>query len=197
MKRTFLKSILILSLGIVMASCGKLPQAEIDAANNSIEMARVSGADMFVPEAYNSLVDSMNSVMTNLESQKSKWFKNYKGSREKLVAVTEMAGRVKDEAELKKAEVKAEVVNLIAEVKALTEENKVLVTEAPKGKEGKAALEAMKSEIGSIEVAVVESEAMLQKDEILAAQGKISAAKDQAASLNAELKEVIAKYNKR
>ncbi|MBN1340616.1 MAG: hypothetical protein JXA03_14905 [Bacteroidales bacterium] len=197
MKRLILKSTVVLGLGILLVSCGKIPQAEMDAAKAAIETARAAQAEIYVPEAFTAVMDSLNSAMANVESQKSKWFKNYSSGKEKLVEVANMANALKDQAELKKAEVKAEVESLVAEVKALTEENKKLVTEAPKGKEGKAALEAMKSEISVIEAAVAETGTMMERDEIMPAQSKIRAAKDQAASLNAELKEVIAKYNKR
>src|SRR3989304_9543345 len=161
---------------VLFTSFGKLPQAEIDAANQAIEEAKQAGADLYVPNAFTGLQDSMNIVMEGIEAQKSKFFKNYSNSKEQLARMAELAKQVKTDAETKKEELKTEIQNTLADIKTLLEDNQKLIAEAPRGKEGTAALVAIKMEISAID--------------------KVKAAKEKAISINAELKEVIAKYKK-
>ncbi|MBN2350285.1 MAG: hypothetical protein JXJ22_15715 [Bacteroidales bacterium] len=185
------------TLGVILmlsTSCSKVPQAEIDSANLAIQEAQAAGADQYVPEAYTSLVDSMNSVMEGIEAQKSKLIKKYGASKEYLANVGMYANEVKQQAETKKEELKIEIQNILTQVKTLLDENKVLVTEAPKGKEGTSALVAIKNEITAIETSVNEANTMFTNGEYLSTLDKVKAAQTKAASINAELKEVIAKY---
>ncbi len=187
----------ITTLGIVtllLTSCSPLPQAEIDAANAAIEQAKTAEAELYVNENYVALQDSMNSVMVNIETQKSKFIKNYSTVKEQLTAVTQLAGEVQQQAEARKEEIKVQVVNTIAEVKSLIETNRQLVLEAPKGKEGASALEAIKGELDAIETAINETTTMFENGEYLASLDKAMAAKEQAVAINTELTDVIAKY---
>jgi hypothetical protein len=187
----------ITTLGIVtllLTSCSPLPQAEIDAANAAIEQAKAAEAELYVNENYVALQDSMNSVMVNIETQKSKFIKNYSTVKEQLTGVTQLAGVVQQQAEARKEEIKVEVGNTIAEVKSLIETNRQLVLEAPKGKEGASALEAIKGELDAIEIAINETTTMFENGEYLASLDKAMAAKEQAVAINTELTDVIAKY---
>ncbi len=68
----------------LLTSCSKVPQAEIDAANAAIEQAKTAGADVYVHENFVALQDSLKSVMVSIESQKSKFIKNYSTAKEHL-----------------------------------------------------------------------------------------------------------------
>jgi hypothetical protein len=195
MKNKFFAGITILGLvTLMLTSCSPLPQAEVDAANAAIEQAKAAEAELYVNENYVALQDSMNSVMVNIETQKSKFIKNYSTVKEQLTGVTQLAGEVQQKAEARKEEIKVEVGNTIAEVKTLIETNRQLVLEAPKGKEGASALEAIKGELDAIETAIIETTTMFENGEYLASLDKAMAAKEQAVAINTELTEVIAKY---
>ncbi|MDO9613289.1 MAG: hypothetical protein Q7J86_02035, partial [Bacteroidota bacterium] len=90
----------------------------------------------------------------------------------------------------------AEVQTMIGEVKTLIEENKALVAKAPRGKEGKAALEAINSDIAVAETTVTEVEALLANGDLIGSNDKIKAAKEKATAIKAELEEAIAKKSK-
>ncbi len=182
---------------ILFTSCAKLPQAEIDAANAAIDSAKAVQADLYVPANFVALQDSMNAVMVEVEAQKSKLFKKYTKVSEGLVGVTALAQEVKVQAVTRKEEVKVEATNTIAETTTLIEANRELLKKAPKGKEGAAALAAMKDELDAIEVAVAEATATFDAGDLLGALDKAKAAKDKATSINTELNDVIAKYKAR
>lgn len=188
---------MLVSLGmsaIIFTGCSKLPQAEIDAVNAAIEEAKTAGAELYVPESYIALQDSLSAVMVGIEAQESKLIKNYSTAKEELASVALYAGEVKQQAESKKEALKVEIMNTIAEVKALIETNRQLIMEAPRGKEGTTALMAIKDELNALEVSITEAGNMLENGEYLSTHDKAEATKAKALSINAELTEVIAKY---
>ncbi len=188
---------MLVSMGmsaLIFSGCSKLPQAEIDAVNAAIEEARTAGAELYVPESYIALQDSLSAVMVGIEAQGSKLIKNYSASKEQLASVTQYAGEVKFEAEARKEAIKVEIMNTIAEVKTLIETNKQLIMEAPRGKEGTTALMAIKGELNAIEASINEAGTMLENGEYLSTLDKATATKAKALSINEELTQVIAKY---
>jgi len=195
MKNRFFASIAFLGLtALLLTSCSKVPQAEMDAANAAIEQAKTAGADVYVHENFVMLQDSLNSVMVSIESQKSKFINNYSTAKEHLNGVTQLAGEVKQQAETRKEELKLEIQNAIVEVKTLIETNRQLILEAPKGKEGTSAVVAIKGEIDGIETSINETSTMFETGDYLATLDKAKAAKEKATSINTELTDIIAKY---
>ncbi|MCK3683322.1 hypothetical protein [Maribellus sp. YY47] len=196
MKTKFLTLIAALSVAVLLSSCGKVPQAEIDAANAAIEEVKTAGADVYVAEAFTALQDSMLAVNQSVEAQNGKLFKNYSKVTEQLAVVNQLTAEVKTKTEARKEEVKVEVAALQAEVAALVAQNNELVAQAPKGKEGTAALEAIKGDISVVEASIADVANQVAADQLLPALDKAKAAKEKAVALNTELNEVIAKYSK-
>jgi hypothetical protein len=186
------------TLGVVtllLSGCSKVPQTELDSANSAIEAAKTAGADLYVPDAYAALQDSMKVITEKIELQKTKIFRKYGEVKKELNAVTIQANQVSEQTEVRKTEVKTEVQNALAEVKTILQEDKQLITKAPRGKEGSAALLEIKNEINIIEGSVDEASKMLEGNQYIQALDKVKAAKEKASSINAELKNVIAKYS--
>ena len=196
MKRNLFIGVAALSVALLFSSCAKVPQTEIDAATAAIQEAKDAGADLYVPGDFTALTDSMKSVNEAIEAAKAKIFPSYTEVKAKLSVIGQMAVDTKAKSEARQEEIKAEVQGLIDQVNALVEEDMQLVAMAPKGKEGAAALGAIKSEIQVIEGSVTEAQNMLSGGDLIPALDKIKAAEEKAASINAELKEVIAKYSK-
>ncbi|MBN1119208.1 MAG: hypothetical protein JXA77_18505 [Bacteroidales bacterium] len=195
MKNRFFTIIAFLGLtALFFSSCSKVPQAEIDAANTAIEQAKLAGADVYVQDNFVALQDSLNNVMVSIESQKSKFIKNFSTAKEHLAGVTQYAGEVKQQAETRKEELKVEIQNTISEVKTLIETNRQLILEAPKGKEGTSALVAIKGEIDAVETSINETSTLFESGDYLATLDKAKAAKEKATAINTELSGVIAKY---
>ena len=192
MKSKLIIAIAAMGVAVLFSSCAKVPQVEIDAAQAAVQDVKDSGADLYVPEAYSALVDSMKSANENVEVAKAKWFPNYSKAKEQLAVVNQMAVDTKSKAEARKIELQAEVEAMIVEVKALVEENKALIAKAPRGKEGKAALEAISSDLSVAETTVTEVEALLANGDLIGSNDKIKAAKEKATSIKAELEAAIA-----
>ena len=181
---------------LLLAGCGKAPQAEIDAANAAIESAKVAQADVYLPVEFGQLQDSLNAAMAAVEAGKSTFFKNYKDATVKLEAIVTTASEVSQKAAVRKDEVKVEGEALLAALTAMIAENKALIEKAPKGKEGAAVLEEIKAEMTVIEGVVAEATTLHANGEYMAALDKFKAASENATGINTELKEAIAKVRR-
>lgn len=197
MKMKSLIAIPVLGLALFLSSCDKVPQVELDNANVAINEAKMAQADVYLPTQFAALEDSMRVVMADVEVQNSKWFKNFDGVRTKLSSLTSMATTVKTNTIAKIEEIKAEYQTAYAEVQQMIVDNQDLVAKAPKGKEGREALEQIKGEISVVEISTAEAQSLFDAGNYMEALNKINAAKSKSVALNTELTEAIAKTSKR
>jgi len=198
-----MKNKLLLSLSafaiamFVLSGCAKVPQVEIDNANAAIQAAQAAGADIYVPEAFAALNDSMNATTASIEAKKSKLFKSYKKEKAQLVSIVALGNDVKLKTEARIQELETEIQNTLTEVTNLIAQNKELIAQAPRGKEGTTALMAIKADIATIETSVGEIQAAVGTESFIATLDKAKAVKEQATSINTELTTVIEKYKSR
>jgi uncharacterized protein YpmB len=183
----------IVAATIIFTSCAKAPQAEIDAAKAALEQAKTAQADLYVEADYLAVQDSLNAVMVEIEAQSSKLFKSYGNAKEKLVVISTQATELVAKTDVRKEEIKTEVATAEAATLALIEENNQLLTKAPKGKEGKEAIEAIKLDLTGITTSVGEVSGLVASGDLLGAQTKANAAQQKAAQINTELKAVLDK----
>ncbi len=187
------------ALTMLTTSCAKMPQEELDAANAAVDAAKAVEAHRYLAVDFNALQDSMNKATTMIEAQKSKFslFRSYKDAKAILADVTTMAASLKDDAIIRKEEVKNEVQVALTETNTLVGEVKTLITKAPRGKEGKAALEAIQTDLAGVEATLTEVATLLNNGDYLTAQEKGNAAKQKTEALKAELEEAIAKTKRK
>jgi hypothetical protein len=195
MKRKSLNGLLTLVLAtLLLSSCSKVPQAEIDSTNAAIELSMNEGADIYLKDQFLALKDSMKSINESIEASKSKIFKNYSDEVKKLEALTIQAQEVQQQTINRKEEIKNEISVLVEETRNLISLNQKLILEAPRGKEGTTALQAIKGELAGIESVINDVEMLSEKGELINSLDKIKAAREQADMIYAELTEVINKY---
>lgn len=200
MKNKILFSVLTLGLLVVLATgCQKAPEVQMGLAKSAVDSARNAEAAKYIPAEFNPIQDSLNMVLTNIETINSQsfWKRNYKPSIVQLDAIVVAANAAVTNAVAKKAEVKAKVETSLTEVAALVAEDKALILKAPKGKEGKAALEAIQMDLTAIETAISETNALYTAGDYMAASDKVTAAIDKANAIKAELQAAIDKYKKK
>lgn len=193
MKKRVLMGLAIISMVVVLTSCGKKPQVEIDAVNAAIEAAKSAEAATYLPAEFAALQDSLNSVMTAITAKEGKMFKNFKAEIAKLGEVTALANTVTANVATKKEEVKAEVSGMMTAIKTVIDENALLIPKLPRGKEGAAVIEQIKADVATVDAAVAEAQGLFDKGAFMDAMNKIKAAKEKADGLNAEVKEVLTK----
>ncbi len=193
MKNKVLMGLAAIAMVAILSSCGKKPQAEIDAATAAIEAAKTAEANVYLPAEFAAVQDSLNAVMADITAQESKLFKKFGPAKEKLASLVTLANQVATNAATKKEEVKAEVANMLTGIKAVIEENGKLIPKLPRGKEGAAVIEQIKADVATVDASVVEAQGLFDKGAYMDAMNKIKAAKEKADSLNAEVKEVLTK----
>jgi hypothetical protein len=193
MKNKVLMGLAAITMVAFLSSCGKVPQVQIDATNAAIATAQTAEAAVYVPAELAAVQDSMKVIMADIEVQKSKLFKKFGPATLKLDATLAAANKVAADAAAKKAEVKKEVETTLTDIKAVIAENTELMKKAPRGKEGAAVLEQMKTEMATIEASVAEAQGLYDKGTYLDALNKVKAAKERAVGINTELKDAIAK----
>ena len=193
MKNKVLMGLAAIAMVAFLSSCGKVPQAKVDATNAAIAAAQTAEAAVYVPAEFAAVQDSMKAINAEIEVQKSKLFKKFGPVTIKLDETLAAANKAATDAVAKKDEVKKEVQTSLAAVKAVIEENKTLITKAPRGKEGAAVLEQIKTEMTTIEASVVEAQGLFDKGSYMDALNKVKAANERATGINTELKDAIAK----
>lgn len=179
-----------------LSSCGKAPQAEIDAANAAIEAAKAAEANVYLPAEFAAVQDSMTAINADVEAQKSKLFKNFGDAKTKLEQTQAAANKLAADAAAKKEEVKKEVETQMTEIKAVIEENAKLIAKAPRGKDGAAAIAQIKTDIATIDTSVAEAQGLYDKGAYMDALNKVKAARERATGINTELKDAIAKVRR-
>jgi hypothetical protein len=196
MKKSFF-AIAAIVLALIVGGCAKLPQVELDSAKAAIEKANLAQANVYLTPDYAALMDSMNSVNAEIELINGHFFKNFTEVKSKLSAIESEANALVTKTEAKKESIKQEVLAMVSGLKSLASENGELVSNAPKGKEGKAAIEAIKSELSVIDGSTLEIEQLIEQGSLIPAQNKAKATFDKATAINMELKTVVEKYNKK
>ncbi len=197
MKNKVLMGLAAIVMVAVLSSCGKKPQAEIDATNAAIEAAKTAEAAVYLPAEFAAVQDSMNAIMADVAAQESKLFKKFGPAKVKLEATLALANQVAANAAVKKEEVKKETETSMTAIKAVITENMDLMKKAPRGKEGAAVLEQIKTEMATIEASVVEAQGLYDKGSYMDALNKVKAANERAVGINTELKDAIAKVKGR
>lgn len=185
----------LFALAILFTGCAKPPEVEIANAKAAVEAAKAAEADRYVPAEYQALSDSLDAAMTEVENQKSKFamFRSYKNVTAQLNNVVVLAEPVKEYALIRKEEVKEEAQQMLAEATTLVSEVNTLIARAPRGKEGKEALEAIKNDLALVEATLAEVSTLIESGDYMTALDKVNAATEKGNSLKMELEEVIAK----
>lgn len=196
MKKGLLKLVALSVLVVTFASCAKPPQAEMDAANAAIEQAKSAGADRYVPASFNAATDALKTAQAAVEEQNSKFalFRNYDAAKTTLASVKDLAKKAVDETAARKEALKTEVNQALTDLNTVIGQDKEMLKKAPKGKEGKAALEAIGQEISAVEAVAAEvTLGVASNADILTLSEKVKPAVEKAKSINTELSDVMAK----
>jgi len=193
MKNRMLMGFAAILMVAFLASCGKVPQAQIDATNAAIEAAKAAEVNVYLPDEFAKVQDAMNAVLADVETQKSKLFKKFGDAKLKLDEVTNMANQAAAGVAAKKEEVKNQTQTLLNDIKTVVEENTRLIPKLPRGKEGAQVIEQIKADLSSVESAVAEAQDLFNKGSFMDSMNKIKSAKAKADGLNSEIKEALTK----
>lgn len=185
--KKFISLFIALLLVALLSGCGEVPQADIDAANAALEAAKAAEADTYLPDQYNAAKKTMDNAMAMVEEEKSGMFSNYDEAVVKIKQAKDDADKAAQAAPAKKAEVKAEVENLVAQIGEMVKETKMMWKKAPRGKGSFEVLKQIKADIEATENSVGDVTATLEQGDLLLARQKAQAVVNKLKNIQSEL----------
>jgi len=190
----------ILSLGVILmlalvSGCAKAPQQAVDAAKAAVEAAKQAEADRYFPDEFKAAQDSLNAALAEIETQNSKFAltRNYDKAAKLLESATTLANSAAGNVVAKKETVKTEAQQLLVDLQTALTDAKALLKKAPKGKEGREALEAIKNELTTVENSLTEVPVLIDNGDFLSAKDKLTGWLQKVQQIITELNQAIAK----
>jgi hypothetical protein len=180
---------------IMMFGCAKAPDQELNATKAILDSARLTEADKYMAPQFSAAQDSLNAAMAEIEKQKSAnpLSRNFDRAKALLSSASAAAQDSRMKAQEAKQKLRGEVDSMLTKVNGMVTETKDLLSKAPKGKEGKAALEAIKGEIATVETWISEAQSLRTNDNLIEASGRVGAGAAKLDSIKAELTTAIEK----
>lgn len=178
-----------------VAGCAKAPQAEMDAAKAAVEAAKTAEADRYVADQFNAAKDSLDAALAEIDQQNAKFAltRNYDKAAQLLQSAIATANAAAAAVAASKEQVRVEATDLITALGTAVTETKALMAKAPKGKEGKAALEAIGADLAAVEASAADANTALTGGDFMTARDKAKAAFDKVNALKDELEQAISK----
>ncbi len=161
---------LILGLGIsalLLAGCGKVPEAALTTAKASLDEAKAAGADIYAAKELDVAMDSLGAAEAEIQKQNGKFvlFRSYKEAERVLVVAQGLGSTAKQAAVVNKQKAKEEAEQLIVQVTTMVDSTRALMTVAPKDKEGKKIMEAITADLESVAATLPELSAKMAKED--------------------------------
>jgi hypothetical protein len=195
MRKTLLTLVSIVAVVALVSGCAKPPQADIDSAKQALDMAAQAEAPKYAAAEFNTAKGSLDAAMAEVEKQNGKFilFRNYGEAKKQLATALTDAGTAKSTSDTNKEMIRQEANNLLGQAQAALTEAKGLMEKAPKGKEGKAALEAISADLTAVEASLGQVTTSLNGGDFMGARDTAKAALDKVSAVKAELEAAIAK----
>ncbi len=192
--KTLLSSLGIVVLMFVMG-CKEAPQQLLADADAAMQAAQTAEANRYAMDLFNAAKDSLSAAQAEVEQQNSKFalLRNYDRATALLNSAIAAFKSASEAAATNKEAVRAEADTLMAQVAPKIEAAKKLMAKAPKGKEGRAALEMIQADINAVESGLSEAQNAMTSNDYLTARDKAQAAMSKIDAVIQELENAIGK----
>lgn len=190
-KQMFKRVMLVLAvLAMVMiVGCAKPPEAEIQKTNAAFEEARTAEAEIYAPDAFKIAMDTLNAANAAKMEADGKFalFRSYTKAKELYLRAEALAGEAMTKAQEEKERVKAEVTQMLVDVKAVIDSAQVAFKKAPRGKGSKADLAMIQTDLDAVATAYAGAEADFNNGAYAAAKAKLENTVQKARAIIAEI----------
>lgn len=118
-----MKRFVVVALSVVVTllviSCAKPPEAKIDQAGTALAAAEAAGAQKYAPDAWNRAKQAVERLNAELSAQDQKFrlLRNFNTAGTLAEEAMNAANQAKAEADKKKAQLRADITKMIADVK--------------------------------------------------------------------------------
>jgi hypothetical protein len=174
---------------VVVVGCSKPPEAEIAAANQAFDAAKMAEAQDYALDAFRVAQDTLNAAMALKNEADGKFvlFRSYGKSKEMFVRAQSLANDAAAKAAQEKERVRVEVTEMMTSAKALLDSANVALTKAPRGKGSKADIELIKTDLAAAQTAFDDANADFNNAKYKAAKAKLEAMMQKANMVIAEI----------
>ena len=173
----------------LMTGCQQAPTQQVDATQKALEEARAAETDKYAPDEFGQAQKSFSDATDEITAQSKSFFltRSY-GKADQLLKDAQAKTQTAQTAAVEnKEKVKREVETLTAETEAAIQAANAALLKAPRGKDTKAALEAMKADLDTTTTALAEARDMYSKGDYLAAKASLTGSKQTVAKVTAEV----------
>jgi len=192
MKKTLVLSLVAVGL-LVFAGCGKPPETEIGAADQSLGEARTAQASEYAPESLKAAEDARAQLDAELKAQEDKFalFRSYDKATELAASAKQAADRAKTDAVEGRERAREEASAMIAQLRTSVLEVQQLLDSAPKGKGTEADLAVLRSDLTGVETAIAEMDTAFAEEQYLESISKAEAAKQSVDAIRGEIERAM------
>lgn len=138
-----------LAAAMLFFACASAPKEEISATQAAVTAAQTDDVRTYAPDSLKDGEDTMAKAMAEVQTQDGKFAlsRDYKAASDLLKQAKDKAAKATTDAQANKAKAKADAEAVIAGLGPQMEAAKKALATAPKGKDTKADLEAMQSDL--------------------------------------------------
>ncbi len=174
---------------MLVVGCAKPPEAEIQKANTAIDAARTAEAETYAPAAYKTAMDTLNAANSAKTEADGKFalFRSYSKAKELYVRAEMLANDAVTQAQAEKERVKAEVTQMLVDVKAVIDSAQVAFKKAPRGKGSKADLAMIQTDLDAVTTAYAGAEADFNNGAYASAKAKLENTVQKARAIISEI----------
>lgn len=185
----------VFALLAIFAGCSKAPEAEMAAAQTSLQAAQQAEAETYAPDALRMAQDTLSAANAAKTEQDGKFalFRSYTASKDMFVRADALLKQAAGTAATEKEKVKQQVMGLLAQAQAVMDSANAAVAKAPVGKGNKADIELIKSDLAGVGTQFGDAKADFDAGKYMVAKGKVEAVITKAQSLMGEIAAAAAK----
>ncbi|MBZ5496573.1 MAG: DUF4398 domain-containing protein [Acidobacteriia bacterium] len=176
---------LSLAAALLFFACASAPKEEIAATQTALQAAQTDDVRTYAPDGLRDATDTMAKATAEVQVQDDKFAlsRDYKAASDLLKQAKDKAAKALTDAQTNKAKTKADAEALIASLTPMLDEAKKALATAPKGKDTKAELEAMQSDLKSAGEAVTAASQAMSQEKFMDALAQANAAKTKASGI--------------
>ncbi|MFH1754792.1 MAG: hypothetical protein ABIA59_03730 [Candidatus Latescibacterota bacterium] len=183
------------ALFTLTVGCAKAPEDQVTTTRSALDSAMTAEAEKYAPEKFQAAKDSLEVAMAEIEKQNSKFslMRKYGKSEQQLQSAESIARSAAQAAAANKAQIKLEAEDMMSQLQTAITESKALIEKAPRGKEGVAAIESIKSDVAAIEMTLTDISTALGNEDFIGAREMARAGLEKIQAINGELNQAIEK----
>jgi len=182
----------------ILSGCAKPPTQQINDTKAQVEGVTNKDTETYAKEELGKLNKDLTAALDEVKTQDAKFLlKKYDKAKQLLASVKADAENVKTIASQRKEEAKNKAITAQGEAKAAIEAAKVLLAQAPTGKETKADIEAFKADLTGLEDSLPALQQTIDQEKYSDAVNSANIIKEKAASISSQIQQALEKVKEK